>query len=231
MSYYLNLSVLSNTHNNLCKAERQKLLTTEARRVLSLCEGGPVTEDDIAREENGRPFFLNKKDGTDFNVSHSGNLAVVSYVKGENTRTGCDVELVRPRAMAKKIAEEFFTAQERNYIESEGRFDEIRFYQIWTLKECFLKLKGLSVFDIHDAPSFSFGGEPQVLGKGILSPIFFNLYELKGGGEHYILASAVEGKEECQPEIRWFSDESLSCKIIAKIKAEPNPAQTVSPKI
>jgi len=237
MSYYINLSVLSNDLNyKQKKEERHKLLSASARRILSLCEGKPITDVDIAREESGRPFFSlykGKKRDTDFSISHSGALTAVSLVKGKNLRTGCDVEFVRPRKRAKEIALEFFTAQERDYIEAGVSFDMTRFYYIWTLKECFLKLKGLSVFDMRGVPSFiSYEDKGQFVFDVVdSSSIFFNLYELTGStDERYILATAIEGLEE-QPEIRWFSQDFLDCKSIAKIKAAPNPAETVSPKI
>ena len=235
MSYYINLSILSNIHNNLNRIERQKGLSAEARRILSLCEGRPITDDNIAREASGRPFFPGSD--TDFNISHSGSLTAVSLVRGKNLRTGCDVELVRPRARAKEIAEKFFSAQEKEYIGSGEHFDETRFYQIWTLKECYLKLRGLSVFDIPGTPSFVSGLEAAAHGSfefsgAVSSPLSFSLYELTGGaGERYTLASVIEGTVECQPEIRWCSQDFLDCKSIAKIKAAPSPAETVSPKI
>jgi len=229
MSYYINLSILSNDQKDTDRAERQKNLSVEARRILSVCEGRPITEDDIAREAAGRPFFLNHD--TDFSISHSGFLTAVSLVKGKNLRTGCDVELIRPRAKAREIAEEFFSAPERDYVEAEGHFNETRFYEIWTLKECFLKLRGLSVFDMTNAPSFISGEGAYTFGAVSSSAVSFNLYELTGSGyEHYMLATAIEGTEY-KHEIRWFSQASLDCKSIAKIKAAPNPAETVSPKI
>jgi len=239
MSYYLNLSVLSNKLNYIQKAEHKKRLSAEARRILSQCEGRAITEVDIAREASGRPFLPGID--ADFSISHSGNLAAVSLVRGKGLRTGCDAELVRPRAKAREIAEEFFTAPEREYIESGGGSGLTRFYQIWTLKECFLKLRGLSVFDMGGAPSFIKDAEPGRRGTfreqfkldaAGVSPVLFNLYELTGNaGEHYILATAIEGTEAEQPEIRWFSQDSLDCKSMAKIKAAPSPAETVSPKI
>jgi phosphopantetheinyl transferase len=206
MSYYLNLSVLSNNLNNQQKRlERRKLLSAEARRILSLCEGRSIKDEDMAREASGRPFFPDSD--TDFSISHSGSLASVSLVKGKNLRTGCDIELVRPRARAKEIAQEFFTAQERKYIESDSLSDGTRFYQIWTLKECFLKLHGLSVFDMVSVPSFITDEESLNTRFGQIS---FNLYELTGNDdEHYIVAAAIKGGEERQPEIRWFSKDFL----------------------
>jgi hypothetical protein len=212
MSYYINLSILSNEQKDTNRAERQKKLSAEAMRILSVCEGRPITEDDIAREAEGRPFFPNRD--TDFSISHSGNLTAVSLVSGKNLRTGCDVERIRPRTRAREIAEEFFTAPERDYIEAEGRFDETRFYEIWTLKECYLKIRGHSVFDMADAPSFISGEGTYILGAVGSSPISFCLYELTGNGdERYILATAIEGTEEYQPEIRWFSKDFLKINI------------------
>jgi len=212
MSYYLNLSVLSNNLKNLQnRVGRQKLLSAEARRILSLCEGRPIAEADIAREETGRPFFPGSD--IDFSISHSGALTAVSLVRGKGLRTGCDVEFVRPRSRAREIAEKIFTAPEREYIESGGSFDLTRFYQIWTLKECFIKLRGLSVFDMSGVPSFV-SGEGSLLNT-CFEQISFNLYELTGADdERYILSTAITGGEELQPEIRWVSPDFLAaCKI------------------
>ncbi|GBU28111.1 hypothetical protein R84B8_01669 [Treponema sp. R8-4-B8] len=202
MTYYLNLSLLSNNYNNQQKRlERRKLLSAEARRILSLCEGRPITEDDIAREASGRPFFQGSD--ADFSISHSGALTAVSLVRGKNLRTGCDVELVRPRARAREIAQEFFTTQERKYIDADSSPNGTRFYQIWTLKECYLKLKGLSVFDMASVPSFA-NSEGSLLNTH-LEQISFNLYEfIAASGERYIATTALEGGE-FHPKIRWFS--------------------------
>jgi hypothetical protein len=239
MSYYIGLSILSTiydtgaaqaiggSHRGGMKRQRFR---SEARRILSLLEGRLLEKNEIASEAQGRPFFPGRK-AVDFNIAHSGVLTAVSHVKGGNLRTGCDVERVRPRAGAGKIAEEFFSAPEKNYIFPQGGFNEARFYQIWTLKECFLKLRGLSVFDMTACPSFISDNGAFAFGAAAPSPLSFCLYELSGGTERYILAAALEGMEQQPPEIRWFSHLSLACKKTAEINAAPNPAETVSPKI
>jgi len=222
MPYYLGLSILSTS-------QRQGL-SAEARRILSQFEGRPLADHDIAREKQGRPFFPACM--VDFNVTHSGFLAAVSYVKGENLRTGCDTERVRPRVNAPEIAKTFFAAPEQNYITPQGGFNEARFYAIWTLKECFLKLRGLSVFDMVSCPSFIDAHGEFAVSAAVSSPLSFYLYELSGNpAERYMLATAIEGAEQPPPEIRWFSQSFLTCRMIAEIKVAPNPAATVRPKM
>lgn len=231
--YTIGLSILS---SNNC-GRSKKHASAEARRMLSLLAGWHIGENDIAREARGRPFLRGRE--VDFSIAHSGALAAVSFVRGAGLRTGCDVERVRLRAGAAKIAEEFFSIAEKSYIYSQNEFDNARFYEIWTLKECFLKLHGLSVFDMTCAPSFVGNDESTCAGRlafgaAVSQAISFRLYELSGGaGERYMLAAAIEGAAQAQPEIRWLSQRSpvpFACKMIAEIKAAPNPAETVSPK-
>ena len=208
--------------SNTCK----KLLSAEARRVLSRLEGGEL---EIARDEQGRPFFPGGE--VDFNIAHSGFIAAVSLVRGGTLRTGCDIELIRPRTNIREIAETYFSSGERDYIFSQGESSDKRFYEIWTLKECYLKLKGFSVFDMSCCPSFINDEGHLSFGAAVSRPLPFRLYELSGGdGERYILAAAIEG-EQREPEILWFSQLSLACKMTAEINAAPNPAETVRPKI
>jgi len=229
MPYYIGLSILSTTIHigGVQRKKELKKLSAEARRILSLLEDRPLEEP--AREARGRPFFPGSE--ADFSIAHSAALTAVSYTRGKNLRTGCDVERIRPRAGAGEIAEDFFSAPEKNYIFPKGGLDEARFYEIWTLKECFLKLRGLSVFDMAACPSF-IDEDAFAFAAEVPSPLSFCLYELSDGtGGRYMLATALEGTEPVQPQIRWFSQLSLACKKTAEIKAALSPAETVSPKM
>jgi phosphopantetheinyl transferase len=218
MSYYLGLSILSNSNGCRQRKNRKRLLSAEARHILSEFEGRLITENDIAREGQGRPFF--PKGNPDFSISHSGTLAAVSLIRGKNLRTGCDVELVRPRARAQAITEDYFTAPERDYIFSQACFDEAKFFSIWTLKECFIKLRGLSVFDMAKVPSF-IRGDDLAFDADVDSPLTFYLYELDDANCRYILATAIEGEGSGPPEIRWFSRDIMPCRCIARIIRTP----------
>jgi len=222
MSYYLALSILSSI-----KAPQKKHSGAEARRLLSEINKKPLNESSFLREAGGRPYFREQE--ADFNISHSGNVTAVSFAEGAGLRTGCDVELIRPRPTAAEIAKEYFSPAENKYLFSSGIFDEKRFYEIWTLKECFLKLRGLSVFDMAGAPSFV-SDDARSIDKlafcaPVSLPLSFGLYELNC----YMLAVVIEGALML-PKIQWFSQASFDCKMRAQINAAPNPAQTVSPK-
>jgi len=216
--YYIGLSCLS--INDDKKAERNSILSAEARRILSILADTTINciDDAIATDENGRPFFKNANN-MDFNISHSGAAAAVSLVQGQNIhggkiRTGCDIQLIRPRKNLKGIAEENFSAAERDYIlsQDETQFEYSRFFQIWTLKECYIKLRGLSVFDMSKVPSFI---SRDAAGRHIFAfnaddslPLSFYLYELTYAGEQYMLATAIEGGDGISPEIRIFTPDA-----------------------
>jgi hypothetical protein len=217
---------------------RKELFSAEWKRILSIMTGRSLSGNGIMLEEKGRPYFPDGKE--DFNVSHSGTLTAVSLASGERVRVGCDVELVKPRAGTIRIAEEFFTAQERDYVIT-AKKSQSAFFEVWTLKECYLKLKGLTVFEMKHAPSFVIGKDGNfhfalstATDAATDTPLSFYLYELKGAsGEWYILAAAIEGtiegKGQLVPEIRWLSQSTLHASSIAEIKAAISPAETVSP--
>jgi len=229
MSFYIGLSIVSTDHADRITARKHS--SAEARRILALLHGSSP-DTGIAVEDGGRPYFTKHESG--FSMTHCGALTAVSYAKGKDLRTGCDAERIRPRSGAAAIAETFFSPNENNYLYKTGKFDYTEFYKIWTLKECFIKLKGLSVFDMPLVPSFiseslQFEFCPLEKNDDNPLPLFFRLYELSDSHKQFTLAAGFEGSEQ-PPEIIWFSQSSLVCKIIAEIKAAPRPAQTVSPK-
>ena len=217
--YYIGLSCLSiKGFNQFKKAECNNILSAEARRILSILADSPA--DIIAADENGRPFFQNSS--MDFSFSYSGAAVAVSLVQDKNIhgtriKTGCDIQLIQPRKNLRDITEENFCTDEKKYIFSQDKtqFESVRFFQIWTLKECYIKLRGLSVFDMPKVPSFisndsagryffSFNANDFVDGP---SPLSFYLYELEYAGESYMLATAIEGELGIKPEIRLFSQD------------------------
>jgi hypothetical protein len=155
---------------------------------------------------------------------------------GTPCRTGCDVQYLAPGKSFIEISRRFFHAEEQAYITADPAAQARNFYRIWVLKEAWLKLYGLSVFDMAKVPVFSIGGAPTDTDK---SGLVFFLYELSpaasSGDESYMLAvarqraSSLDG--EAEPEIRWFSDTTLTLNRVENVYAAQSPENTVIPKI
>jgi hypothetical protein len=202
-----------------------KLLHAEGRRLLGELAGRPggaeredTGEDAIVLGKNGRPYFADGRG--DFSISHSGAAVAVAWAAGPSCRAGCDIQRVKTGRLFGNIAKTCFSAAESAYIFA-GEDPASRFYEIWVLKECYIKLRGLTVFDIAGLPSFITDGNFSFAETPAYSshiPLNFYLYTLGDiTGESYMLAAALEG--EGVPAIRWFSQDSLPLRSIAAIKA------------
>jgi 4'-phosphopantetheinyl transferase len=79
--------------------------------------------------------------GIRFNLSHSQNLGLYAITKLPTV--GVDLEYIRAIEDVDKLAQRFFTDSEFNLINSLKEADKHQtFFQIWTLKEAYLKATG-----------------------------------------------------------------------------------------
>lgn len=96
----------------------------------------------ITRDFYGKPYF-EEDESIHFNISHSGEMVLCSiFVKP----IGVDVERVKENNL--NIVEKYFTQIEKDYIYNRCVKDRLEaFYEIWTLKESYVKAigKGLNI--------------------------------------------------------------------------------------
>lgn len=122
----------------------------------------------------GKPAISGPPDagGLEFNLSHSGDLALVAVSRG--SPLGVDIERLDARIEHLELAEQFFSPAERAALRSLPA-DEARtqgFFNAWTRKEAYLKAtghgitRGLHHFDVTLAPS-----EPAALLADRLDPL------------------------------------------------------------
>lgn len=97
--------------------------------------GIPRSEMSFGRGEHGKPYLLNDRD-FHFSVSHSGSCIAFA---ANGFPVGIDTE--RIACVKTKVAERFFTLNERGFIESSPE-PELAFYKIWTAKEAYVKMLG-----------------------------------------------------------------------------------------
>lgn len=102
---------------------------------LKSAYGIEPSPDDWLVGEYGKPCLKSAK-GIHFNISHSGNMAMCAL---GGRQVGADIEMVRPyrQGLEKRIMSE---SERRVFLRSDDKLK--LFYQIWTLKESYLKYTG-----------------------------------------------------------------------------------------
>lgn len=122
------------------RSEKVRLtrLTGEALLGFGLKElfGLERTEYEICRNIHGKPY-LKEEISCCFNISHSGDYVVCAF---SDTEVGVDIEKkLNPRM---QVARRFFHPVELAMLESRSEEQGERFYDLWTVKESFLKYTG-----------------------------------------------------------------------------------------
>jgi 4'-phosphopantetheinyl transferase len=136
-----------------------------------------------------------------FNVSHTRGLIALAVTRGREV--GIDVENLREREVSLGIADRFFSpeeAAELARLPASGRQD--RFFEYWTLKESYIKARGMGLSLPLDKFSFRFpkeGGarlsiDPE-LGDDANR---WNFWQLRPTPAH-LLALCVERVEGARP--------------------------------
>ena len=120
-----------------------------AGRVLLSHTLSPLPE--IVYGEQGKPAF-SPETSLWFNLSHSGDdIALLLSDEGE---VGCDLEIIRPRANWRSLANAVFSLGEHAEVEAEHPDRQLAaFWRIWTQKEAIVKQRGGSAWQIVSVDS------------------------------------------------------------------------------
>jgi 4'-phosphopantetheinyl transferase len=169
------------------------------RQTLAPYAGLAPRELQFRTEKNGKPVLAGngRPDSLKFNLSHSGELALLAITSGEIV--GVDVERHRPDFAGEAIADRFFSAEEAGKLRTLPEEQKVEaFFNCWTRKEAYVKAigEGLSIpldsFDLTFAPGeapalLRVAGHPEEL-------LRWSIYNLTPG-EGYAGALMVEGRE------------------------------------
>lgn len=128
------------------KIERFKRLNDEQRSLLGELlsrvvirkkTGIKINDLNIIKSDKGKPELQNIP-GFYFNVSHSGEWVVLAIAKAA---VGIDVEKIKKPVY--RIAERYFSKTELENLNSlSGSLKQSYFFDLWTLKESYLKMLG-----------------------------------------------------------------------------------------
>jgi 4'-phosphopantetheinyl transferase len=109
------------------------------RTILERHTGVPARELHFETAKYGKPF-LDPSLSTYFNLSHSGELAVLAVGASE---LGADVEFIRPLDDFENVAAGFFSDREVAELQRYPAAERLRaFYRCWTRKEAYIKAIG-----------------------------------------------------------------------------------------
>lgn len=133
------------------------------RRILAGYVGRPADALEFEVGPNGKPSLVSHRDdaiaGVEFNLSHSGELALVAVALGRPV--GVDLEQWSEGVEHLELAEHFFSPGERDALRGLARVPERLvegFFAAWSRKEAYLKAtgdgisRGLHHFDVALEP-------------------------------------------------------------------------------
>ncbi|HEX7056350.1 MAG TPA: 4'-phosphopantetheinyl transferase superfamily protein [Bacilli bacterium] len=171
------------------EADRLRSLIGDAavRMQASLCLSKAPSSLRFTANAHGKPALAEA--GTfHFNVSHSGCWVVCAFARFP---VGVDIERVRPIRF--QIAERFFAAEEAAALRQLPEADRSDyFFDIWTLKESYIKLDGRGLALPLDAFWFRQERNGYVLADGPRKPVCVRHYAID---PHYKCAVCADHDE------------------------------------
>jgi 4'-phosphopantetheinyl transferase len=143
--------------------------------IASLIEGSPGKLI-FGLTEYGRPFLkFPRIKNFDFNLSHSGDYVAMAVTKGS---VGIDLEKIGRFDV--EMAVDYLTEEELKYLNSRRNKTLERFYQLWVLKESFVKANGKGLSFPLKKVNFKFNDRdrPILKLKYPNKKWFFRIYEI-----------------------------------------------------
>ncbi len=111
------------------------------RLLLARYLGAPAREIALRYGHAGKPALDHPGAALEFNMSHSGDLAVYAFAIG--CPVGVDVEQVRPMPDLESVAAHFFAGEECADLLALSPADRTEaFFRCWTRKEAYIKATG-----------------------------------------------------------------------------------------
>jgi len=175
--------------------DRQRFLQARAL-VRSVLAGYLQQQPAILQfmlNQYGKPQLQQQPLPLHFNLSHTHGLLVLAV--SADTEVGVDVEAVNREVEPLALAERFFAPAETALIKAQSA-DSQRdcFFRLWTLKEAYVKARGLGLQLGLESFAFHFdaGGLPKMnLSDAGVDPSHWSFIQLQHA-EHFRIALAVQ---------------------------------------
>lgn len=128
------------------KSAKHTALITRAisRLILAQYTGIEPSALVFTRNEHGKPELAVNPLKIRFNLSHNNQQIIMAVCVNDDI--GCDIEDPARQVSIETITRRFFAPQEHKLIfDMEGEAQQQRFFEVWTLKEAFVKAIGVGI--------------------------------------------------------------------------------------
>ena len=214
---HIDSSLIDQAQRLLCHKEQQRatcflqdstrnrfILAHALCRVMLSCYGAYKPKQWLFRKENrGRPHIDSamNQHGLDFNISHTYDR--VGCALGLGRRVGLDLELKsRSASIDALVKRQFAPAEQAQFFNCRAEDRKRLFFQFWTLREAYIKVKGLRLIESPSEFSFDLTGESPICYSqdGSIESYCFGLFD---AGPIHQGAWAVKSRgEQIVPEMR-----------------------------
>lgn len=129
--------------------DRHRYLITRAltRTVLSRYTSVPADQLVFASNEFGKPHIANESglnQAISFNITHADNLILIGVTR--DSALGIDTENSQDREISQDLAEYSFATEEvADFLAQPVEYQQQRFFEFWTLKESYIKARGMGL--------------------------------------------------------------------------------------
>lgn len=151
-------------------------------------------------EEHGKPGIAGENPGLEFNLSHTHGMCVAVVAGG--MRCGVDVEYMQRENDLQGVARKMFTAEEVEYMNADSKLSRQRFFQLWTLRESYLKTTGAGFSGNSDAFYFELDEDGMNAAINFTNAVEGSsvdwVFRLLRPGEEHMLAVCVQGTRDIE---------------------------------
>ncbi len=133
---FLNMKKL----NSYIDDESKKQYLLSCYLVYLMCKENNINCDEFVRKENKKPYI--KKNKLFLSISHKKNIVALAYSK---INVAIDVEFKNKEINWKEISKNHFSKEENKTLDSSTNKIN-KFYEMWCIQECSIKLQSKSSF-------------------------------------------------------------------------------------
>ncbi len=135
----INTVYLILTENFAQKQMYSDIAKAFVKNIASEKLGIPPKDIIMEKEENGKPLLKNSPDFY-FNISHTNGAVAIAF---SDYQVGVDTEKIRNAPL--RVANRYFNEYEKEYLYSDTKNQNRRFFEIWTKKEAYIKMHGATL--------------------------------------------------------------------------------------